>query len=276
MGEQTVYLMAYFTDEQQAFFLAQSTNLQDWTELNRGQPLLDVRSEGKRIRDPFLFQDQEGVFHLLFTDDWHSTTIGYSQSRDLKSWTKPSYLTLFEEPADVHNCWAPECFFERETGSYVLLWSTSFRSQNVEREESNRIYCCKTKDFQSFTEPQLFFDPGYVVIDATVCPSAGQYYMAFKDEREFNAPSSRHSAIRTAVSRDLQSFESISPLLTPPCSEGPFILYEKERFYLFFDAFGRQTYGVLQSDDFVQWEEISDRFRFPDRCKHFSILKVSN
>lgn len=274
MGKQAIYYMAYFTDEQQAFFLAQSTNLQDWTVLNQGNPLLDVRSEGKRIRAPFLFQDQEGLFHLLFTDDWHSATIGYSQSHDLKTWTKPRYLSFFEEPGDVHNCWAPECFLERETGHYVLVWSTSFRSQNVEREESNRIYCCKTKDFKSFTEPQLFFDPGYVVIDATVCPSGEQYYMAFKDEREFNVPTSRHSAIRTAVSKDLRSFESISPLLTPPCSEGPFILYEKERFFLFFDAFGRKTCGVLQSEDFVLWKDVSDQFHFPDQCKHFSILKV--
>ena len=35
------------------------------------------------------------------------------------------------------------------------------------RHDGNRIYSATTKDFRTFTKPEIFYDPGYMVIDAT-------------------------------------------------------------------------------------------------------------
>jgi hypothetical protein len=41
-----------------------------------------------------------------------------------------------------------------------------------------------TEDFLSVTEPEVFFDPGYDVIDASITQHDRMYYLTFKDERD--------------------------------------------------------------------------------------------
>ena len=42
---------------------------------------------------------------------------------------------------------------------------------------SHRMYCTTTKDFVTFTPTRLFYDPGFSVIDATILPVDGRYYL---------------------------------------------------------------------------------------------------
>jgi hypothetical protein len=46
------------------------------------------------------------------------------------------------------------------------------------------MYYVTTRDFKTFSQTRLFFDPGFNVIDATVIKSGKRYYMVFKDERQ--------------------------------------------------------------------------------------------
>ena len=40
-----------------------------------------------------------------------------------------------------------------------------------------------TRDFRTFSEPKVWIDPGYSVIDSTVIKHGGTYYRFTKDER---------------------------------------------------------------------------------------------
>lgn len=267
-----MYIISYSKDETQSLYLASSEDMFHWKDLNDGAPVLDLRDQGKIIRDPYWFTDSQGLFHLLFTDNWNSTTIGHAVSRDLQRFEMKSYISVMGDNSDVANCWAPEVFMDHETREYVLIWSSSFYSKNTDKRISNRIYSCRTVDFISFSEPRKFFDPGYQVIDASVSFKGGIYHMAFKDERGHNSPDSPYCAIRTAISTKANGpYYNISALLTPWRSEGPILVQQDSKFYMFYDSFGDQCYRGIKSSDFKHWTDISDQMEFPRHCKHVCI-----
>lgn len=271
-----MYVMAYFYDEDQAMHVAYGENLMKFTPLNQGKPVLDLRAQGKIIRDPYILQDKNGLYQLFFTDNWNSHTLGHSVSEDLLHWNNPEYLEVMGRNEDVANCWAPEVCYDEEQQAYMLFWSSSFYSRNNENKISNRIWYCHTKDFQEYTPAKLLFDPGYQVIDASILRWNGEYHMAFKDERGHNAIGTHYAAIRTAKSRQATgTYEGISELLTEFRSEGPFLIEEDGWIYLFYDAFGTHSYRGLRSKDMKNWEDITEQMKFPKNCKHLSILKVA-
>jgi len=58
---------------------------------------------------------------------------------------------------------------------------TEFGGKN---DNNNRIYATATRDFETFTPTQLFFDPGFNCIDATILSLHGKFFMFFKDENK--------------------------------------------------------------------------------------------
>lgn len=268
-----MYYMAYFRDKVPELYLAESTDLLTWTDRNNGKAVLSTAQRGKIIRDPYLLRDGEGTWHVFYTNDWYSRSIGHAVSVDLEHFAEQEDIELFPGNEDVFNCWAPECFYDTITNNYYLIWSSSFRSGNGVHEDSNRIWCARSRDLYHFEEPELYFDPGYPVIDSSVVEKEGKYYMAFKDERDFNKPGTVYSAIRTAVAEGADGpYTQISPILTGWRTEGPMLLHEKGCFYIFYDSFGDGTYKGMRSKDFVNWEDITQQMVFPAGCRHLSIV----
>lgn len=268
-----MYIMSYFTqDEKGGMYLAASGDLLHWNTLNGGRPVL-LPEEGYIIRDPFLLQDQEGMFHVLYTDNWKSRTVGHSRSRDLLRWEAQGHIPLMERQEGVLNCWAPEAFFNRAKGCYCILWSSGFAPEGW--DVTNRIWMAETKDFIHISDACKFFDPGYVVIDATVLPEEDGYRMAFKDERGTNHPDTDYKAIRTCRFQSTQAgFEDISGLLTGNLCEGPCLVKKDGIYYMFYDSFEDGRYRVSCSRDFKIWEEITEKAVFPYQCRHMSVIEV--
>lgn len=268
-----MYIMSYFLDSDQAMRIAAGDHLLCFEDINGGKPILDLSATGKIIRDPYILKDSLGIYHLFFTDNWYSNTLGYSTSEDLLHWNEPQHLKVMGESNDVCNCWAPELCYDRKRESWMLFWSTSFYSLNTDKRISNRIWYCHTKDFKTYTPAKKLFDPGYQVIDASIRYFDGYYYMAFKDERGHNSDP-HFSAIRTARSKDAAGpYTDVSPLLTQYRTEGPLLIEEDGWMYLFYDSFGDASYRGMRTRDFIKWEDVSSQMQFPKDCKHLCILK---
>ena len=134
----------------EALHLAWSRDGRHWHALNDNRPILtDVW-----MRDPFLNRGPDGWFHLLATGGWSKRDCLYLRSRDLVTWEEPRSLPLMKSVPHANNVWAPEWFFDEPNGEYFLLWSSSFA---YEGWKESRLWCCRTRDFLSFSAPQVLF-----------------------------------------------------------------------------------------------------------------------
>jgi hypothetical protein len=72
-----------------------------------------------------VFRMQDGAFGLLWSDGWESRFIGFAMSTDLVHWEEQRLLPVMKGVPGARNSWAPECFLDRETRQYRLIWSST-------------------------------------------------------------------------------------------------------------------------------------------------------
>lgn len=265
-----MYLLSYFTTEDEACYLADSDDGYRWT--SRGAPVHRSGIGTGRIRDPFLLRDAGGLYHLLWTDGWESRSIGYAASRDLIVWEDERLLPVMEHLPQTQNAWAPEVYRDEDARMYRIVWSSTVGPG----PRDHRIWSSATKDFRTFTESSIFYDPGYNVIDACIQNIGKEYAMLFKDERGRNEPGTEYKAIRLARfakgSGPCPSVTTVSGLLTPPLTEGPTLYRTNREWVLLVDSFTDGRYMAYGSEDLSSWTELGSRIELPPGMRHGSVL----
>ena len=265
------YIMGYFTDAQYGLNLAYSTNGRNWTALNGGKAVMIPTIGQKGMRDPFIKRKQDGTFAIVATDmrgtNWsdHSQYVQYYDSTDLCTFNNARLLKVHN--TDMHS-WAPEVFYDYTNSRYGIIWSG-----NTDR---NRTYVNYTTDFKTVTSNQVFFDPGYDVIDSDVIQHNGTAYLFFKDER------SGQKRIKAAKSSTCQpgSFSVFTPnFLTSANSEGPFVFKSNysESWFMYDDLFAQN--GIFEcwntSDlNATSWTKVTD-ISLPSGVRHGSVVSVT-
>ncbi|MFF3349151.1 glycoside hydrolase family 43 protein [Streptomyces sp. NPDC002779] len=179
------YVMAYFTESTNhgdgtdyGLHLAVSTDGLNWTPLNQNNPVVTPTQGAGGLRDPFVLRKQDGTFVVLATDlkgtDWsyNSQYIHVWNSADLRTFTGYHRLKLHDM---VTHSWAPEAFWDASRGRYAVIYSS------VDSSGHNVIMVNYTSDFVTASAPQVFFDPGYDVIDGDMAVGVnGVNYLYFK------------------------------------------------------------------------------------------------
>ena len=74
--------------------------------------------------------------------------------------------------------WAPEATYDAKTGEYVVYWA----SRTPNKDTKQRLYYAKTRDFYTFTDPQVYIDYDQSSIDTTMIENDGTYYRFTKNE----------------------------------------------------------------------------------------------
>ena len=183
---------------------------------------------------------------------------------------------MHEEQA--RNCWAPEIFYDEDQKLYLIYWATTipghfpYTDHTGDDRLNHRMYYVTTKDFKSFTDARLFFDPGFNVIDASVVRDGEQYVMFMKNESLH--PCEKN--IRVSVSEQLLGgFDVISrPISGRDWAEGPSAIRLNGHWLLYFDKYKINEMGALKSADLKTWEDISHEVRFPRGAQHGSVSRV--
>jgi hypothetical protein len=167
---------------------------------------------------------------------------------------------------------------------YRLLWSSSTNAQTETDDWDHRIYQTTTRDFAAFTPPELFLDPGYSVIDATVARrDDGRYLLAFKDERGDNPrpgqprPAAPWKAIRVCVGASATGpWHPAETFVTPELTEGPALFRLPDGGWrMLFDHFTEERFGVVESHDGSEtWQPVTHPMTFPAGVRHASVLPV--
>jgi len=283
-AQKEVYLFSYFVDNgQDGLHLAYSTDGLKWTALNEGKPYLaPTVGKDKLMRDPFILQGKDGLFHLVWTSGWWDKYIGYASSGDLINWSEQKTIPVMEHEPTAKNSWAPEMVYDPETKEYIIFWATTIpgRHQAIadsDREKglNHRMYCTKTKDFETFSPTELFFNPDFSTIDATIFPKNNKFYMILKNEN----PNPPQKNLRVTVADRASGPYPVKvsePITGKYWAEGPTALQVGEYVYVYFDKYMDHKYGAVRSKNLVDWEDVSNQVSFPSGVRHGTTFKVSD
>lgn len=286
----------YSNGEQLYFALSQGNDPLHWTELNGGNHSILSNLGDKGVRDPYIIRSPEGdKFYLIATDlkiygnnDWTaaqktgSLSIMVWESTDLVNWSEQRMVKVSSDLAG--NTWAPEAFYDKTTGEYVVFWASKIYSDATKSGSPNeRIMYAKTRDFYTFTEAQEYYNPGYSVIDTTMIEHNNQIYRFTKDERSYNASTAPNGKMVFEQVSDsiFGNFTTITEGIgkgSISVGEGPLVFKANgsNKWYLFIDYFSGGGYKPFETTDLASgnWT-MSTNFVLPSKPRHGTVLPVT-
>jgi beta-galactosidase len=281
-AQDEVYLFSYFVGNgEDGLHLAYSTDGLKWSPLNNGKSYLaPTVGKDKLMRDPFILQGKDGLFHLVWTSGWWDKEIGYAESPDLIHWSAQKGIPVMEHEPTAKNSWAPEMVYDPVNKNYIIFWATTIpgRHSDVASSESekglnHRMYCTTTADFKSFSPTKMFYNPDFSTIDATILPENNKFYMFLKNENS-NPPEKNIRITIADRASGPYPLKVSQPITGKYWAEGPTCLEVGEYVYVYFDKYMNHQYGAVRSKNMLDWEDVSDQVSFPEGVRHGTAFKI--
>ncbi|MFI5961014.1 family 43 glycosylhydrolase [Streptomyces asoensis] len=296
------YMFSYFTGEgtsdgeQLYAALSKGNDPLKWRELNDAKPVLTSTLGEKGLRDPFIIRSPEGdKFYQIATDlriygngDWDaaqrtgSKSIMVWESTDLVHWTDQRLVQV--SPDSAGNTWAPEAYYDSDLGEYVVFWASKlYDNASHSGDTYNRMMYATTRDFYTFSEPKVWIDRGYSVIDSTVIQHDGTYFRLSKDERNNTSSTPNSKFIFEEKSDSLLdlSWDAVAEGIgkgAMNAAEGPLVFKSntEDKWYAFLDEFGGRGYLPFETTDLASgvWTP-STGYDLPARPRHGTVLPVT-
>ncbi|TDO77276.1 glycosyl hydrolase family 32 [Flavobacterium chryseum] len=271
-----LYLFTSFREPAtEGLYLAYSEDGYNWKGLE-GSFLKPEIGASKIMRDPSITKGADGTYHLVWTTDWKGGNgFGYASSKDLINWSKQEYIPVMKNEPEVVNVWAPEIFYDDVKKEYIIIWASTipFRFEKGQEEEKNnhRMYYVTTKDFKTFSDTKLYYEPGFSVIDCVIVKKAKKnYVLVLKD----NTRPMRN--IKVAFGKSpLGPFGKSSEPFTSHLSEGPTVVKVDKKWLIYYDNYGEKNYKASSTSDFVHFEDVSSKISLPEGHKHGTITTIS-
>ena len=207
--EDTAYLFAYFRDNrEEALCYGVSRDGYSFRALNGGEPVFYSTEGTQHLRDPFIFEGQDGYFYIVVTDmdsskGWASqSTIAIYKTADLIN-IDDSILIDYKQFTGFEDCnraWAPQIIWCPEhdngygtTGAYMIY--LALQNESTAGSVGTVMYkhfATDLMDESTYTEPQNMIsgqqDGKYAGIgaidgDITYDPANDRYIMYFDGVR---------------------------------------------------------------------------------------------
>ncbi|WP_127819290.1 family 43 glycosylhydrolase [Microbacterium sp. CPCC 204701] len=212
------YLWTHFAAHggYEKIFFGHSDDGLHWSKLNDNEPILANLGGDLGVRDPHLVRAPEGDKYWIIGTDLHaegggaggsgwdqlnaSQNIVVWESTDLVNWSDQRIVFAgFDQAGCV---WAPEATYNEATGEYYVYWAARDRTDNGTDDWALRMYLTKTRDFVTFTEPEIWTSlnekgdgqTGPNIIDSTIAKEGDTYYRF--------STSDWHTVVDTAPSLD--------------------------------------------------------------------------
>lgn len=278
--KQGPFVFSYFKGNgEDGLHLAYSYDGFSWKALKNDQSFLVPQlSKDKLMRDPCIIRGADGLFHMVWTVSWTDKGIGYASSKDLINWSEQKYLPVMAGETQARNCWAPEITLDPATKTYMIYWATTIpgkfqeTASTADNGYNHRMYYVTTKDFKTFSDTKLLYDPGFNVIDASIVKDGKRFVMFLKDETR--EPAQKN--LKVAFSDKLTGPYSpaSAPITGKYWAEGPTSLKLGNQWIVYFDKYTEHKYGAISSADLKNWTEISDKITTPPGIRHGTIVQI--
>ncbi|MBR2990059.1 MAG: family 43 glycosylhydrolase [Solobacterium sp.] len=270
------YVMSYFNGEpgEETGYTAISTDGLNW-EKTGGDPLEGF--SGYSVRDPHINRRSDGGFVVTATASGDTPFILLWDSEDLCSWENArAAMVGYPDPGIYMSgtkAWAPDLYYDNENDLYWVYFSDP-------GQDRGPIYCVTSHDLQTFSYPQIFFDPQYPVIDASLFAMDGKYWMIYKDERK--AAQTVYSASTEVLGSRIFRTYDYKHLILERAVEGPIVFRDIHdgRWHIYLDHFSEHTFlaGTFSGLDYehtVDWSDTSLLHLPEDDVRHGSVIPVT-
>ncbi|MBR5424234.1 MAG: glycoside hydrolase family 43 protein [Clostridia bacterium] len=269
-----------------------------WEALNGGRPVLTSVSGEGGVRDIEIVRKKEGGFVLLATDlcvvkrmderhniDWKDCN--HNGSKYISCWETPDLVHFSQQRLlyfgrDDFGClWAPEVFYDESAGEYLIHWGSTVRGTAYEHMS---IYCCRTRDFQSFSRPELYFDKKNEILDSHIVKVGDTYHLFYKNSND--PPGNMHetSASLYGPWTHDDGFDEVMRYYT---NAGAYeaattLTLPDGRWCLFLDFFGcpKEQMGyvpyVSPAPGDTRFRRADSEFSFPYGFKHGRFIEITN
>jgi hypothetical protein len=273
------YAMCYFkespeeSDDSYALHLAVSTDGLNWMPLNQNDPVATPTEGTQGLRDPFIQRKQDGTFAVLATDlfgrvfDLDNQYIHVWDSADLTSFS--GYRRVHLHDMATHS-WAPTSFWDPARGQYAVVYSANNGTRDV-------FMVNYTTDFTTMDPPEVYFDPGFNVLDGYVLVQDDAFYLAYKNLDDGNL------YVALSSTGEPNSYETLtSGLRQGDAIEAPILVASNEgaTFWLWGDSFApaNAVFYAWDSADIGgdTWSALDHRgYTAPISSKHAGITPIT-
>ncbi len=279
-SKKDVYLFAYFKNNgQDGLHLAYSNDAYKWTALKNDSSFLKpLVSKDKLMRDPCIIRGADGLFHMVWTVSWKDKGIGYASSKDLINWSKQQFIPVMAKEEGARNTWAPEVTYDSSSKTYMIYWASTITGKftetvsTMEDGYNHRIYYVTTKDFKTFSDTKILYEPGFNVIDASIVKDKGRFVMFLKDETR--EPAQKNIKIAYADQLIGPYSKASEPITGKYWAEGPTAVKVGKNWLVYFDKYRDHQYGAILSPYLKNWKDVSDQISLPKGLRHGTILKI--
>ena len=278
LGSDAYLFTSFRSNGETGVFAAVSSDGRQWVPALGGQAWIKPEKTGELMRDPWLGQGPDGVWHMLWTWGWGGDgtplRLGHASSKDLERWSAQDEIRVFADEPNAQNAWAPEAVWDSARGEWVVFWATTVApfQQGTPKQRNHRIFAIRTKDWKQFTKPELFFDPGYNTIDSTIVKDGDRYVMVFKDER--NPPVGKR--LRLAFAKSPQGpWTDVSEPWSGDWVEGPTAVKIGDLWWIYFDHYAKpQHYEAATTRDWKTFQDVTAQVQFPEGQRHGTVVRI--
>ena len=255
LDEYAGYILSYFAgkEESKEMYFGYSYDGIHWMRLNNADAVLTPTLGDEEIRDPFIMRKKDGSFAIFCTDGWFGNQLSIWDSENLVSFDNERLCIMKETkgigdgPSGFHT-WAPECNYDPITDQYYIYWSDP-KGDN----QNGQTYYNTSSDLLTFSEPGLFFQREFGIIDASIKKYKGDYYMVYNDFTGDNeeTTSGRRIYVAKADSLEPGAFYPYSGCISEQVAEGPFLLqdFRTGTWMAYYDYYQKHKFGLNTIDD---------------------------
>ena len=297
------YLFVHFkeklTPDGEQVYFGISRDGYNWQSVNGGNPVLTAQLGEKGCRDIEIVRLHSGGFMIVTTDlcivnrmdenhnvDWHN--INRTGSKCLRMWETENLVDFSEEKLvyfgrDDFGCmWAPEVIYDDENGEYLIHWGSTVAETDYKHMS---IYCSKTKDFKTFSAPELYFTKDNEILDSHIQKAGDTYHLFYKNAHNpsmnmhatsecLYGPFEHDSIFEEYMDKEIQN---------PGSYEGPTVYTLPDgRWCLMLDFFGceKEKMGyvpfVSSAPGNTDFQRVPEQFSFPYGFKHGRVIEITD
>ncbi len=297
LNDFSAYLFVYFTGnnpEEERLFYGVSRNGYDFNSLNNGYPVHTSSMGTGCIRDPYVFNGEDGFYYILATDmksslGWNSNhAIIIFKTRDFVSMidtVRIDYRT-FQTTSDCNRAWAPQAIWNPEKKAYMVYLTIQTQDDSL-GTVMWRHYAKDLMDVDTYTEPELMMKApagtdGAIDGDIIYDHINGRYIMYYDGKR---------FAVSSSLSGDFNCIDPNTGLEYEPVPmytadgvemdvEGSNIykIIGKERWIIAADGtpFNGGRYALAETSDFIHYRQLSEKeYSFDFTPRHGYVIPIT-